>query len=336
MGASESKLTFKEDVFRLAREDNIPANDPWWSQFYTLPETADDVFALWSPNDVRNLTLNTSSAADRPPAGTQCAPKKNLETLICTCVGRLRELQSKRVDPQQPIAHEVLNCMRILTRVLPYIYEAEHLGQWERGFLWEPRRPTQIWDKRRNRPGEWFDGLAPGKKLRPEQAGNGDEEDDDEEDTISTRELGPPLGEELIDLLVRYMFFPSFTLPKKLDAEGLPDTKVSYHIWNSGIGCRQSVGMTKENEKNAVEVIRLLLSLCSKQLYIPPHVVAEVDCRPLTYMTTKPERQVSLSMICSLMNTVCIYGCWEVYMSWALRNHAGPGAGEDLGTTEMK
>lgn len=32
MGASESKLTFKEDVFRLAREDNIPADSQWWAQ----------------------------------------------------------------------------------------------------------------------------------------------------------------------------------------------------------------------------------------------------------------------------------------------------------------
>lgn len=32
MGASESKLAFKEDVFRLAREDNIPADNAWWAQ----------------------------------------------------------------------------------------------------------------------------------------------------------------------------------------------------------------------------------------------------------------------------------------------------------------
>lgn len=149
--------------------------------------------------------------------------------------------------------------MRILTRLLPYIYEAEHLQEWEDNFFWKARKPTQIWDKKRNKAGGYFDGLNPAKKIRLE--------DDDE--YVSEREIGPPLGEQLIDLLVRYMFLPNFTLPKKLDAEGLPDLKVAYHIWNSGIGCRQSVGMTRENEKNAVEVIRLLLALCSRQLYIP-------------------------------------------------------------------
>lgn len=267
------------------------------SQFYQLPETADDVFALWSPNDVRSLTLN---GPDRSPSRAQTPPKKNLETLIYTCIARLDALQHRRcyTDPHQPIAHEVLNCVRILTRLLPYIYEADHLEEWEHTFLWRPRTPTQIWDKRHNRRGEYFDGLNPAKKYRSEQ------DDDDEE--VGSRQIGSPLGELLIDLLVRYMFFPNFTLPKKLDAEGLPDLKVQFHIWNSGIGCRQSVGMTKENEKHAVEVIRLLLSLSSRQLYTPPQVVAETDTRPLTYLTTKPDRQVALSMICSLMNTVSL------------------------------
>lgn len=30
MGASESKLEFKEDIFRLAGEDNIPLESSWW------------------------------------------------------------------------------------------------------------------------------------------------------------------------------------------------------------------------------------------------------------------------------------------------------------------
>ncbi|TKA38272.1 hypothetical protein B0A54_09212 [Friedmanniomyces endolithicus] len=234
MGASESKLTFKEDVFRLAREDNIPPDSPWWAQFYQLPESADDVFALWSPTDVRNLTANSASS----PSSTQGLPQKNLETLIYTCVG------------------------------------------------------------------EYFDGLDPAKKFA----------NDDDDLEVGQKEIGPPLGEQIIDLLVRYLFFAGFTLPKRLDAEGFPDFNVAYHIWNSGIGCRQSVGMTRENERNAVEVIRLLLSLFSRQLYLPPQIVAEIDVRSLSHMTIKPDRQVALSMICSLLNTVLKYNpaSWRV------------------------
>ena len=89
------------------------------SQFLQLPETAEDVQALWSPNDLRNLTLNTP--VDKPPPSTQIAPKKNAETLIYRTVGRLHTLQTKRVfaDPNTPIAPEVLNGVRVLTRILP-------------------------------------------------------------------------------------------------------------------------------------------------------------------------------------------------------------------------
>ncbi|KAK1060650.1 hypothetical protein LTR74_011665 [Friedmanniomyces endolithicus] len=302
MGASESKLTFKEDVFRLAREDNIPPDSPWWAQFYQLPESADDVFALWSPTDVRNLTVSSASS----PSSTQGLPQKNLETLIYTCVGRLHQLQHRRCypDPHHPVAPEVLNCVRILTRLLPYIFETDQLHEWERRFFWEPRKPAQIWNKKYNRPGEYFDGLDPAKKFT----------NDDSDLDVGQKEIGPPLGEQIMDSLVRYLFFAGFTLPKRLDSEGFPDLNIAYHIWNSGIGCRQSVGMTRENERNAVEVIRLLLSLFSRQLYLPPQIVAEIDVRSLSHMTTKPDRQVALSLICSLLNTVLKYNpaSWRV------------------------
>ena len=92
------------------------------------------------------------------------------------------------------------------------------------------------------------------------------------------QEIGQPLGEQLVDILIRYMFFPNFTLPKKLDQEGLPLLKPQYNIWQSGIGCRQSVGMTKDNEKNAVEVARLLLALSSRQLYMQPREYTDSSC----------------------------------------------------------
>ncbi|KAF2769164.1 hypothetical protein EJ03DRAFT_327609 [Teratosphaeria nubilosa] len=311
MGASESKLAFKEEVFRLAREDNLPVDSATWPQFYQLPESADDVFSLWSPTDIRNLTLNGGDHG-RPAPGSQVPPRKNLETLIYTCVARLEALQTAQwetVTPGGDGALEVLNCARILTRLMPYIYEADHLHDWEQQFFWRKQKPQRIWDKRHNRPGPWFDGLHPRKKLVPPSDGD-----------VAEMELGEPLGERLVRLLAGYMFFQCLTLPRKLDEHGYAETKVAYHIWNSGIGCRQSVGMTKENEKNAAEIVRLLLALCSRQMYIAPHVVAEVDVNALTVLTSRPERQIALSMICSLLNTVLKYNpaTWRVPMDFTM------------------
>lgn len=265
MGASESKLAFKEDIFRLSGEPDIPADSPWWSRFYQLPESAEDVFALWSPNDLRHLTNNTDNASPDAQGNSPPTPKKNAETLIYVVIARLEALQTRQVhaDPHTPIAPEVLNCVRVLTRLLPYIYEADHLAAWEAKFFWEPRKATSVWDKKHNRRGPLFDGLDPSKKL-PEGTGND--------------EIDRPLGERLVDLLINYLFLPSFALPKKVDTNGNPDLHVSYSIWQSGIGCKQSQGMTKENERNAMEVLRLLLTLSSRMMYLPSSRLIFMAC----------------------------------------------------------
>ncbi|KAF2717509.1 hypothetical protein K431DRAFT_288479 [Polychaeton citri CBS 116435] len=308
MGASESKLAFKEDIFRLAREPDIPATDQWWTRFYQLPESADDVFSLWSTNDLHALTRPSASPGQQGQQQPQLAdsalhqtPKKNAETLIYSCVARLQSLQTRYcyADPQTPIAPEVLNCVRVLTRLLPYIYENEALTGWEDAFFWQSRKPSTMWDHKANQLGPAYDGLQP-KKTFP----SGARQD----------EIGPPLGELLIDLLVNYLFFPGFTIAKELDEAGKPSLQVSYKIWQSGIGCKQSNGMTKDNERNAVEVLRLLLTLSSRAMYTSPGVFAQTDIRPLTYMATQSSRQVVLSLICSLLNTVCRYNpaSWRV------------------------
>jgi len=256
MGASESKLAFKEDLFKLSLEPDIAADSHFWTRFYQLPESADDVFNLWSPNDLRQLTNNNTDAAPNTPRNEPPKPPKNAETLIYVLIARLEALQTRNVhaDPHTPIAGEVLNCVRILTRLLPYIYEADHLAAWETKFFWEARKATWVWDKKYNRRGPLFDGLNPSKKLAE---GSEDEE------------IGRPLGEHLIDLLINYLFMPGFALPKKMDTNGNPDLQISYSIWQSGIGCKQSQGMTKENERNAMEVLRLLLTLSSRMMYLP-------------------------------------------------------------------
>jgi len=73
-----------------------------------------------------------------------------------------------------------------------------------------------------------------------------------------------PLGEELIDTLVDLLFFSEFTLPKTTNGN-----KVSFAIWQSGVGCNSPVGTSKEYENNRMEILRLLLTLSSKSMYTP-------------------------------------------------------------------
>jgi hypothetical protein len=96
-------------------------------QFWELPESTEDIFSLFSPNDIRR---------------TRDTALENLETLILAITSRLFILRHHPSFPDPEFAPErdALNCIRILTRILPYIYEAEQLQPWEDKFFWGVRR----------------------------------------------------------------------------------------------------------------------------------------------------------------------------------------------------
>jgi len=93
-----------------------------------------------------------------------------------------------------------------------------------------------------------------------------DEADPDQTPTEKGPEFEPakPLAEEIIDTLVDLLFFADFTLPKVSTGK----SKVTYAIWQSGVGCNTPVASTKEFENNRTEILRLLLTLASKSMYM--------------------------------------------------------------------
>ncbi|KAF3926659.1 hypothetical protein ABW21_db0201077 [Orbilia brochopaga] len=236
MGAADSKLSFKKGVFRLAEEKGIPIDDPYWRQvvpFWELPETAEDVFTLFSPADIRR-TRDTSL--------------DNLETLITALTSRLFALRHHSAFPDPEVApeREALNCVRVLTRLLPYLYETEALETWEDRFFWTPR-------KRRARSASQTEVIfdesnpdAPGEPLEPAKT-----------------ESAKPLAEELIDTLLDMLFYAGFTVPI---TPTTGKTKVTYAIWQSGVGCNTSMAVTRESESNRIEILRLLIAISSRAM----------------------------------------------------------------------
>ena len=113
-------------------------------------------------------------------------------------------------------------------------------------------------------------------------------------------EKAKPLAEEIIDTLIDLLFFSDFTLPKVAAGKN----KVSYAIWQSGVGCNTPVASTKEFESNRTEILRLLLTLASKSMYMSAGVLPVKGVKAITYIATCPDKQVVLSVLCSLLNTV--------------------------------
>lgn len=195
------------------------------------------MFSLFSPVDVRRAR-DTSFG--------------NLENLISALISRLYILRHNPSFPNLEVAPEkhALNCIRVLTRILPFLYEADQLEAWEEKFFWTKRRRGSR-KEQQARAEVLFDESQPVDTL-------GSETKEHFEDIR-------PLGEELIDTLVDLLFFTEFTLPRNERSK----SKVTYAIWQSGVGCNTPMGSSKELESNRIEVLRLLITLSSKSLYMP-------------------------------------------------------------------
>lgn len=154
-------------------------------------------------------------------------------------------------DPELAPAKEALNCVRVITRILPFLYESDHLESWEDKFFWQRRRRK----------------LDNGPNRKPEVLFDGSNSDDPkvEEKLEESFEYMKPLGEEVIDHLVDLLFYSNFTIPRVERSK----KKVTYAIWQNGVGCNTPMQSSKEMESNRSEILRLLLTMSSKSLYMP-------------------------------------------------------------------
>ncbi|KAL8941310.1 MAG: hypothetical protein Q9216_002329 [Gyalolechia sp. 2 TL-2023] len=253
-------------------------------QFWKLPESAEDVFSLFSPSDIRRARDNSLH---------------NVETLLASLISRLVALSHLPAfpDPELAPAKEALNCVRVITRILPFIYESDHLESWEDKFFWQRRRRKL--DNGSNKAEVLFNGST--------SDGPKEEEKTEEDESF---EYLKPLGEELVDHLIDLLFYTNFTIPRVERSK----KKVTYAIWQNGVGCNTSMQSSKEMESNRSEILRLLLTMSSKSLYMPAHIVPIKGVKALTYITTCPDKQIVLSLLCSQLNTALQYNpsTWRV------------------------
>lgn len=220
----------------------------------------------------------------------------NIETLIIALTTRLFTLRQHRAFPHADAAPEkhALNCIRVLTRVLPFLYEADHLEVWEDKFFWAKRKKQS--KGKSATPEVLFDESHKGQDPTPEE----------EPQLVDVR----PLGEELVDTLIDMLFYVGFTVP----ATERSRNKVTYAIWQKGVGCNTSMSSNKEFENNRTEILRLLLTLSSKSLYMPAHILPIKGVKAVTYITTCPDKQLVLSLLCSQLNSALNYSpaSWRV------------------------
>ncbi|CAG8581716.1 6258_t:CDS:10 [Paraglomus occultum] len=296
MGAADSKLAFRKGVFRLFEERNIPADDEYWLQFWELPDTADDVFSLIGASDIRRV---------RDKA------RENLETLIRKLIARMIEIVRAPDFPSpQNSTLQLLNCIRVLTRLMPFIYEDKNLDEWEERLFWST--PVDVKDARKNiseAESERTSNDASSIKTTATITITAATPSPTTDQTFSNRASSPPaepaksLGELLLSTIVEILFMSGFTIPTISGN----NSRINYVIWETGVGSNMPIGSSKELDSNKTEALRLLLSLFSKSMYMGGATYMTKENKFINHMVLKMERKIVLALLCSLLNTAIKY-----------------------------
>lgn len=110
MGNTESALKFKDRFAELYSRQDIPSDDGLWNYFIGTPADSNQVNNLISANEIRKVR------DDHP---------ENLAMLVQIVTEHLSQLlKSASFGPI--LEAQALSCVRVLTRLLPFIYESKH------------------------------------------------------------------------------------------------------------------------------------------------------------------------------------------------------------------
>ncbi|XP_049615799.1 protein HID1b isoform X3 [Syngnathus scovelli] len=263
MGNGDSKLHFRKAVIQLTSTTQAveASDDVFWEQFWAEPSVSvQDIFALVPAAEIRALREESPS---------------NLATLCYKAVGKLSRAAGTGCRSERERV-SVLNCVRLLTRVLPFVLED---ADW-RGFMWA--------------------GL-PARKQRCRDDG-----DDAEPDGAR------PLGESLLVAVGDLLFCPGFTVQaRKRDGRevGADPVDSCELIWETGVGFSQSPPppLNSSHDSNRTELLKLLLTCFSEVLYLEPARRSADRC--LLFFCSAANRH-TLPLFTSLLNVVCAYEPW--------------------------
>uniref|UniRef100_H2ZBV9 Protein HID1 n=1 Tax=Ciona savignyi TaxID=51511 RepID=H2ZBV9_CIOSA len=246
MGNTETKLSF--------RKAPVEANDDaFWDQFWTEPiNNVQDVFTLVPAAEVRALREESPS---------------NLATLCYKAVEKLVQASDNgcHTDKEQ---HIVLNCCRLLTRILPYIFEDP---DWQ-GFFW-----TSL----------------------PAQSSNNTEAE-------PCAPLAQSLILALSNLLYCPEFtvvsHGKKGTPDK--PEDLTSVDSCEYIWEAGVGFPRSPPAYGYIDQNRTEILKLLLTCFSETIYTPP---GDDTTNKWIECFCSSENRQALPLFTSLLNIFCAY-----------------------------
>jgi hypothetical protein len=233
----------------------------------------EEVFAAISPTDIREIKKKNPN---------------NLATLLNKAVGQLNgwiQRVNNAVDAKAaPDSQAALNCMRLITRIMPFLVE-DQADNFVECVFWLNLVPVDSQD-----------GSAEKRSFRKSV----------NEEVTASGEPVAPLAIRLLDALLTLLFMPNFTIPARSPAQSsyAPNGQ---HVWAAGIGIDGVVSAASKGMwQNRLETLKCLLACLSETLYIPPDRVRFVCNKWLEYIVTT-EGQYTQVLFLSLVNVACSY-----------------------------
>ncbi|XP_018319000.1 protein HID1 [Agrilus planipennis] len=237
MGNADTKLNFRKAVVQLTtKTEAIDANDDaFWEQFWSENVTnVQDIFALIPAAEIRTMR-------EEAPA--------NLATLCYKAVEKIVKAVDNSCRTQRE-QQTVLNCVRLLTRLMPYIFEDP---EW-RGFFWSSL-PSQNDEEDESIPlAQSLLNAISDLLFCPDFT------------VVGSRKSGPDKAEDL----------------SAIDS--------CEYIWEAGVGFAQSPPRVQTFDSNRTELLTFLLTCFSETMYQPPTDIAQNPNKWILYFTSSENR----------------------------------------------
>lgn len=258
MRTAEEKLEFKNHFFRLGQGLIIPHDkEEYWQHFWKFPETSGDIYDLFTGTDIKTVR------------------DQNITNFILF----IRRLSLKLVDltyddtfPSEKTTIVVLNCVRFLTKLIPFLYETESFPEIEDDIFWKKEFNVD-------------------KFVKSTSSIN--------VDSIRMKE---ELGVSISKALLTLGFIKSFTI----DVSDSSKNNRLLSVWEPGIG--SSAPASPSNpiiDSNRTEILRLLLTINGVSFYQSPSKIVSKGSKFLSYLVTCTPKVELLTLVCSLVNLVC-------------------------------
>ncbi|ANZ74756.1 BA75_00439T0 [Komagataella pastoris] len=305
MASLEEKLRFKSEVFRLTKQtSSIPVDDPYWGIFWNCPTCAGDIFDLLSATDIRSIRETN---------------KSNFITLIRVIALQLVYQSDKVTSLDENTA--LLNCIRVLTKFLPSLYEDPSLEEVEKSLFWS----LDTLYNRDATPGSQCSDVATvatelssssvlSNQLHDSSSTSAQVEFQSTQNHIEQASIKAnvgspdystvPLGAKLVFTLVQLLFTENFCIEPQspVRSKGIKPI-VDFSIWEPGIGFNGPFKPPNTFiDSNRYETMKLLITLCSRCLYIPSSELVAQGSRFLTVLVTALPRLQILTLLSSLLN----------------------------------